>query len=174
MIGVSWREDCPVALDALSLVTVLHWGLDGIARDGQLVIAAAVAEDVVSVFRTVYQAGFAIAKVRPIDVYGADDLRSMEDDSTSGFNCRNTLRGTRWSEHAFGTAIDINPIENPYVEGTAVLPAAGAAFLDRDVIRPGMIVHSGPVVEAFRAIGWSWGGHWASLKDYQHFSQNGL
>ena len=63
--------------------------------------------------------------------------------------------------------------ENPYVAGSRVSPRRGRRYLDRSDVRPGMIVDGDIVVRAFRRIGWEWGGHWRTAKDYQHFSATG-
>ena len=97
----------------------------------------------------------------------------MAANNTSAFNCRKKTGGKSWSEHSYGAAIDVNTIQNPYVRGARVLPPAGRPYVDRDPTVPGLIVAEGAVVKAFRDIGWKWGGHWRSLKDYQHFSASG-
>jgi hypothetical protein len=105
-----------------------------------------------------------------VSAYGGDDDRSMAADNTSAFNCRFVGGTTRWSMHAYGEAIDVNPVENPYVRGSAVSPPAGRAYLDRARERKGMAVANGVLVRAFAAVGWKWG---ASFGDYQHFSTTG-
>ncbi|HWM54006.1 MAG TPA: M15 family metallopeptidase, partial [Solirubrobacterales bacterium] len=134
-----------------------------------------VAREMVDVFRALYRARFPIRRLVPVDAYGASDFRSIEADNTSAFNCRYVAgQPGVWSEHAYGRAIDVNPIENPYVTGSGyVSPPAGAPYARRSRHRPGMIHHGGPVVAAFAAAGWEWGGNWASPKDYQHFSAAG-
>jgi poly-gamma-glutamate synthesis protein (capsule biosynthesis protein) len=97
----------------------------------------------------------------------------MDANNTSAFNCRRATGSSRWSEHAYGRAIDINPVQNPYVSGSTVLPPRGRKFVDRSRKHPAMIRRRGPVVRAFRDIGWEWGGLWSSVKDYQHFSKTG-
>jgi hypothetical protein len=99
----------------------------------------------------------------------------MAADNTSGFNCRFAVSPgpPQWSVHAFGEAIDVNPVENPYLEGGAVQPPAGAAYLTRSLVRPGMAMPGGQLVEAFAAVGWAWGGRWSAAPDYQHFSLTG-
>ena len=98
----------------------------------------------------------------------------MAADNTSAFNCRYAVASgpRRWSVHAYGQAIDVNPVENPYVFGRRVLPPAGRWYLDRAASRPGMAVAGGALVQAFAAVGWGWGGRW-SPPDYQHFSATG-
>jgi hypothetical protein len=176
-LGSSHRDGCPVAVADLRLVTVSHVDASGGTRQGQLVVHRDVAADVVEVFRTLHAAGFPLARVETVERYGADDDRSMAADNTSAYNCRRVTGGSRWSEHAYGTAIDVNPVENPYVRGSTVAPPAGRAYLDRSDVRPGMAVRSGGpdgvLVRAFAAVGWGWGGDFTSLKDWQHFSLSG-
>lgn len=173
MTGLSWREGCPVGLEALSLLEMPHWGFDGAIHRGQMVVATSVADDVLTTFGRIYDARFAIERMRLVDHYDADDDLSMADNNTSAFNCRSITGGSSWSEHSYGTAIDINPVQNPYVIGSTVLPPEGAPFVDRSDVRMGMVVEPGPVTAAFDAIGWGWGGRWSSPKDYQHFSESG-
>ena len=169
----SWRPGCPVGLDGLRLLTVTHWGFDGQPRTGEVVIAARHADAMVGVFAALFRARFPIEQMRLVDEFGADDDRSMAANNTSAFNCRTVAGTTRWSEHAYGTAIDVNPVQNPYVTRSGVSPPAGAAHTSRDASTPGLITRDGPVVAAFAAIGWGWGGSWSSGKDYQHFSASG-
>lgn len=173
MTGVSWHQGCPVALDDLTLLELRHWGFDGQVHTGQLVIATRVADEVSEAFEALFAAGFPIERMELIDVYDGDDDASMAANNTSAFNCRAVEGSDRWSEHALGTAIDINPVQNPYLRDGRISPNAGTAYLDRDDVRPGMIVRPGPVVDAFIAIGWGWGGDWRSVKDYHHFSAAG-
>lgn len=169
----SWRPGCPVGLADLRLVTVSHWGFDGRPRTGELVVHVRAADPLVGVFERLFRARFPIERMRLVDEYGADDDRSMADNNTSAFNCRSVAGSDRWSEHAYGTAVDVNPVQNPYVTGSRVSPPAGAAYTARTVSTPGLITRDGPVVAAFGAIGWGWGGSWSSGKDYQHFSASG-
>jgi hypothetical protein len=166
----SYRRGCPVPPARLRTVRVSHWGFDGSARTGAIVVAARVAPDVVTVFRELWAARFPIRRLRPVSAYGGDDDRSMAADNTSGFNCRFVGGTTRWSLHAYGEAIDVNPVENPYVQGARVSPPAGRAFVSRSRYRKGMALPGGVLVRAFSAVGWRWG---ASFGDYQHFSTTG-
>jgi hypothetical protein len=113
--------------------------------------------------------------MRPIDAYGGNDERSLAADNTASFNCRYAIASgpKRWSAHAYGLAIDVNPVENPYLLNGRVHPRAGRAYLDRSRVRRGMAVRSGLLVSAFASVGWQWGGRWASSPDYQHFSATG-
>ena len=171
----SWRPGCPVAPASLRRVWLPHWGFDGKPHTGAVIVAASVAPEVVAVFRRLYEARFPIRRLRPIDAYGGDDNRSMAADNTSAFNCRYAVATgpRRWSSHAYGTAIDVNPLENPYLLGRKVMPPGGAAYLDRARVRPGMAVRGGVLVRAFASVGWQWGGRWSRSPDYQHFSATG-
>ena len=128
------------------------------------------APGLVSVFRTLWEARFPLRRLRPVSAYRGSDDASMAADNTSGFNCRFVGGTSRWSMHAYGEAIDVNPVENPYVRGSTVSPPAGRAYLDRSRPRQGMAVRGGVLVRAFAAAGWKWG---ASFGDYQHFSTTG-
>ena len=173
MNGVSWRAGCPVALRDLRLLTLRHWTFDGRAHTGRLIVHRDVAREVVAAFRELYIARFPIRRMQLIDVYGGSDFRSIEADNTSAFNCRYVDGTTRWSNHAYGRAIDVNPIENPYVSGGSTSHPASRAYLDRSRRRAGMAFEGGPLVRAFDRIGWGWGGRWSGVKDYQHFSESG-
>jgi hypothetical protein len=168
----SYRAGCPVGPSQLRLLRLGYWGFDGRAHVGSLVVRDRVARDVVAVFRRLYAARFPIRRLRKVDAYRGIDDASMAADNTSGFNCRSVSDTRRWSQHAYGLAIDINPVENPYVHGGRVEPPAGRRYLDRSRARRGMVVPRDVVNRAFAAIGWSWGGRW-STPDYQHFSATG-
>lgn len=170
----SWREGCPVGLDGLRHLELAHWDYDGRVAIGELVVAASVADDIVTVFAALFEAGFPIERMELVDVFDSDDDLSMAANNTSAFNCREVAwRPGVWSNHALGLAIDINPLVNPYVSSTRLLPPEGAAFTDRSLGVRGMILADDPVVRAFADIGWGWGGYWQSAKDYQHFSATG-
>ena len=166
----SYRAGCPVGPSELRAVAVSYWGFDGTPHVGRVVVAKAVAPDLVSVFRTLWRAKFPIRRLQPVSEYRGSDEASMAADNTSVFNCRFVGGTSRWSMHAYGEAIDVNPVENPYVRGASVSPPAGRAYLDRSSARPGMAVRGGTLVRAFAAAGWKWG---ASFGDYQHFSTTG-
>jgi D-alanyl-D-alanine carboxypeptidase len=174
MTGRSWHRGCPVALSGLSLVRARHWGFDGRVHTGRLVVARDVAQPVLDVLRRLYAARFPIRRMVPVDAYGASDFRSIEADNTSAFNCRFVDGTTRWSEHSYGRAIDLNPIENPYVTGAGTTShPASRRYLRRSPYRAGMAVEGGVVVRAFDAVGWGWGGRWSGDHDFQHFSASG-
>jgi len=174
-LGRSWHRGCPVPPSALADVTMTYWGFDHAAHVGTLVVNRSAVAPAVAAFRTMYDARFPIRQLRPIAAYGGDDNRSMNADNTSAFNCRLAVSNgpKSWSMHAYGEAIDIDPLENPYRLNGKVLPPAGAPYMDRSNVRPGMVVPGSVPVRAFSALGWGWGGNWSSTPDYQHFSTNG-
>jgi hypothetical protein len=157
----------------LRLLTLSYRRFDGRVRTGRSIVHEDVARDLLGVFRKLYAARFPIRRMVPVDAYGGSDFRSIEADNTSAFNCRYVEGTSRWSEHAYGRAIDVNPIENPYVEGGRTSHRASIPYVDRSPRRPGMAYEGGVLVRAFDAIGWGWGGRWSSVKDYQHFSASG-
>lgn len=174
MDGRSMRPDCPIGYDALRYVTLTHHDFEGGVRTGELVVHAGVAGAVVEVFRTLFAEGFPIRRMVLVDDFGADDFAAIEADTTSAFNCRRNRGEPGWSDHSWGWAIDINPIENPFItaEGTTYHPAS-EPYLDRSRDAPGVILAGGPVVEAFAEVGWSWGGVWRPEPDTQHLSLTG-
>ena len=168
----SWRPGCPVDLADLRYVTGGHVDFDGGVSTGELVVHTDVADAVVEVFAALFEARYPIRSMRLIDDFDADDAASMAADNTSAFNCRAVTGGSAWSEHAYGRAIDLNPVENPYVRGEHLAPAQGEVFRHRPDL-PGVIHAGDAVVAAFAAAGWAWGGYWDSPVDYQHFSVTG-
>jgi hypothetical protein len=171
----SWHAHCPVALSHLRRVRLTYWGFDDTKHSGALIVNQSAVRDVVTVFRQLYGWRFPIRRLRPIDAYRGVDERSLAADNTAAFNCRYVIGPgpKRWSVHAYGLAIDVNPVENPYVESGRVHPRAGRAYLNRSRIRPGMAYRGGLLVSAFASVGWQWGGRWTSAPDYQHFSRTG-
>jgi hypothetical protein len=170
--ATTWRPGCPVGTSDLRSLSLVHTDLAGRQRWGRLIVHRSVANDVSSAFGRLHRDGFRVARIVPIERYRGDDDASMAANNTSAFNCRRVTGSTSWSEHSYGRAIDINPVQNPYVRGSTVLPSAGRAYLDRGNIRPGMLAR-GHGVEAFTSMGWGWGGDWNTLKDYQHVSSTG-
>ena len=172
MTGRSWHPGCPVSIGQLRLLTLAYRSFDNRSHTGRLVVNADVAGAVVSVFHRLYDARFPIRRMQPVDDYGGSDFRSIEADNTSSFNCRAATGSTHWSEHAYGHAIDVDPIENPYVDGGRTSHAASLSYLDRSKLHRGMVTPA--VVQAFRSISWGWGGAWTgSTRDYMHFSATG-
>jgi hypothetical protein len=176
----SWQPGCPVGLSDLRLLTVTHWGFDGRPHTGQLVVNRDVAQPLTKVFKRLYELRFPIRHMRLDDMYGPRRARPADGDITGSFRCRQAVPSPcvggsgsgSWSNHAYGHAIDINPVENPYVGCGRTRDRASAGFIDRSRLRKGMVTPA--VVRAFRSIGWGWGGGWpGDTKDYMHFSTTG-
>jgi poly-gamma-glutamate synthesis protein (capsule biosynthesis protein) len=174
----SHRAGCPVELKDLRYLRMSFVRFDGKTGIGEMVVHEDQARAVVSVFERLYEAKWPIRRMRLVDAYRGDDDLSMAADNTSAYNCRRVGGQDQWSEHAYGRAIDINPVENPYVQGPDVVPPRGARFakVDRSVdadAPKGVIVAGDVVVSEFARIGWGWGAEWSSSTDYQHFSLTG-
>jgi hypothetical protein len=172
MQGVSYHEGAPVALSELRLVTLSYYDDQEAVQIGEIVVHQAVAEDIKDIFKILYEAKYPIAKMTRIETYGGDDELSMADDNTSGFNHRQVAGTSKLSLHAYGLAIDINPVKNPYVTDHKVSPYLGRAYVDRTLEQQGMIMKGDLLYTAFISKGWQWGGDWKSIKDYQHFQKS--
>jgi hypothetical protein len=170
----SWHPGCPVGLKQLRFLRISYWGFDHRAHLGEMVVNASAVHNLREAFAALSAARFPIRRLRLVERYGGSDYASIQADNTSAFNCRDATGSTRWSEHAYGLAIDINPIENPYVYASGkTAHRASDPYVDRSHVRPGMAVPGGTLVRAFDAIGWGWGGRWPRPTDFQHFSING-
>ena len=174
MTGVSWHPGCPVPLSALRLLRLSYWGFDHAVHQGELIVNASAAASLTQALALLFAARFPIRQMRVVDDFSGDDERSMLADNTSAFNCRLVPGTSVWAQHAYGLAVDINPFENPEIQGGQVDPAAAAPWADRSRVSPAIITEGDAAWRAFRSIGWTWGGDWRSLKDYMHFSANGL
>jgi len=169
--GVSFHENTHFGMDFLAYVTVTHKNFHGESVIGHVIVAAEIADEVLDIFRDIYAAGFPIHSIRLIDYFSASDYDSMAANNSSAFNFR-YIDGTQTlSRHAFGMAIDINPAQNPYIRDDVIWPEVSRAYLDRDNVRPGMIVRGDAVYTAFRSRGWIWGGDWRRPIDYHHFER---
>ncbi len=157
----------------LRLVKVTHWGFDGAVHSGELIVHHTHAEGVLGVFQSLFSAGFPIEEMRPVGDFDETQLELPGQNNTSGFNCRVIEGTTTWSEHAKGLAIDLNPQQNPFIDGTVIDPPDAERYVDRTLTDPGMIQPDDLVVRAFESIGWLWGGDWTAKKDYHHFSATG-
>ncbi len=174
MTPLVWREGCPVPLDQLRRVTLSYWRPDGASVEGALVVADTAVESISRAFETLWQLGFPVERMEPIEAFRGDDNASMAANNTSAFNCRDTLDAPgQWSRHSYGTAVDINPLWNPWVRGGKVAPETGRRWADRSRREPGMFHAGQPAVRAFLDVGWGWGGAWTTLVDSQHFSSDG-
>jgi hypothetical protein len=172
-IPYTYRSGCPVGPASLRRIKMPYYDWNGVPHIGDLIIRTTEVTDMQHVFFGAFRARFNIRQIRPVDVYQGSDIASMAADNTSAFNCRKvTGNPYRLSQHSYGNAIDINTFENPYVTGSTVYPAGSGTYLNRSVVRKGMIVKSGVVAYRMAAYGWPWGARW-SHPDYQHFSSNG-
>jgi hypothetical protein len=171
--GVSWHSGCPVSRARLRYLRIAYHGFDGRVHTGEMIANRSAVRPLKRAFASLYRSRFPIRRMRLVDAYGGSDYRSIEADNTSAFNCRRATGQSRWSEHALGRALDINPIENPYVANGRTSHPASRRYLDRSRHRRGMAYAGGALVRAFNRIGWGWGGTWSNPTDYQHFSANG-
>jgi hypothetical protein len=171
-LGKSWRKGCPVRPARLRAVTVGYWGFDRKPHTGVLILNQDVVKRTRAVFETMFERRFPVRSIRPVSDFGASDDASMAADNTSAFNCRLAVAAgsPSWSRHAYGRAIDVNPVENPYLFGTKVLPPGGKKFTGRAKARRGLIRRSDPIHDAFLEAGYSWGGDFSN-PDYQHFDR---
>jgi hypothetical protein len=172
-MGATWSPACPVPLADLRYVTVSFEGFDGRPHTGELVVHQRVADQLVSVFALLHQARFPIEEMRLVTTADLRAPPTGDGNNTAAFVCRRARKQTRWSAHAYGLAVDLNPFQNPYRRGDLVLPELASSYLDRDRVRPGMIRGGDVVTKAFAAIGWTWGGTWRSPTDHMHFSATG-
>jgi hypothetical protein len=181
MTGTTWREGCPVPLADLALLRFNYWGLDGEIKRGPMVVNAAVAEDVLWVFGRLFDARFPLKRVglaREFREARWEAHPNSRRSVTASFNCRVVITPAgpqdEFSQHAYGLAVDVNPLQNPYVrEDGWVRNRFAEPYVDRSGELPGMIHGGDVVVRSFAAIGWAWGGTWSGGKDYMHFSYAG-
>jgi poly-gamma-glutamate synthesis protein (capsule biosynthesis protein) len=177
--GHSYRDGCPVKLRDLRYLKLQYLGFDGKPHIGEMIVHKDVAKEVTQIFRELYRAKYPIRRMRLVSDYGGSDYCSIEADNTSAFNCRPVTGGKRWSNHAYGRAIDLNPIENPYISRSGrIAHKASLPYRVRrhkNPFRPqdqALIAPHAPIVRIFKSRGWRWGGEWHSVKDYQHFDKN--
>ncbi len=172
-LGASWRAGCPVGPDELRAVSLRYWSFDGKVHDGVIVLNQDIVRRARAVFAAMYQRKFPLRSVIPVHRFpNASDDASMAADNTSAFNCRRAVASgpPAWSRHAYGEAIDVNPVENPYFFGARVLPPSGAKYRNRSRPHPGMIRKGDPIYTTFMAAGFHWGGAFSN-PDYQHFER---
>jgi hypothetical protein len=164
-----WHRGCPVGLSRLRVLIVTYRGFDDLAHTGRLVVNSAAAGPLVKVFHRLYRLRFDIRRMRPLGAY--DDTSAFDCRDASPSPCPGSSPTHHWSEHAYGEAVDLNPVENPYTGCGRTRQRASIPYLDRSRHRRGMVTRA--VVAAFAAIGWGWGGNWTGTKDYMHFSATG-
>lgn len=171
MQGKSYHKGCPVKRSGLRRVRILYYGYDKKTRVGELICNKKIATDLRDIFKKLYFKKYQIKRVVPIDAYDGDDRKSMTKDNTSCFNYR-TVEGTNTiSKHGYGVAIDINPVENPYVVGSYVSPKNGKPYANRSKKFAHKIDKKDLCYKLFHKAGFFWGGDWKYTKDYQHFQK---
>ncbi|MEV6394331.1 M15 family metallopeptidase [Streptomyces sp. NPDC051907] len=174
-LGASHRPGCPVPPERLRLIEMNHWGFDGRVHRGELIVHQDAVRPLLHVFGEAFEDRYPIRRMHVMARYDGDDEAAMAHDNTSAFNCR-TVTGDpgRVSRHSYGDAVDVNPLENPYVDGSGTVhPPAGARHLDRDdSAAKGMIRPGDALTTAMDDVGWEWGGRW-QRPDYHHFSADG-
>ena len=166
-----WQSDCPISIEQLRLVEISHFNFEGNIQSGEIIVLDKLAQSVLKIFEELMMIKFPIHSVYLIDKYEGDDEKSMAANNSSSFNFRMIVGSTKVSMHAYGLAIDINPVQNPYLEikddgSVQVHPKSGVDFLNRSNIRPGMVE---PIVPIFKKYGCEWGGNWNKPIDYHHF-----
>jgi hypothetical protein len=165
-----WHRGCPVPLGQLRLLTVSYWGFDRRVHNGRIVVNAAVAAPLRTVFGRLYALRFPVRRMDPVNLNG-DDTASFECRNAAPSPCPGSSPTGHWSMHAYGEAVDLDPQENPYTGCGRTRDPKSVPYLNRSRLRRGMVTSA--VVAAFRSIGWGWGGGWTGTKDYMHFSANG-
>lgn len=169
--GSSFHDNTHFGYDFLSYLTISYIDFSGTHRIGNMIVAQEISEEVLDIFREIFEYGFPIYRMRLIDFYNAEDYLSMADNNSVSFNYRVIAGTNRRSRHAYGMAIDINPVQNPYIRGNTIWPAEGEKYLNRNDVRKGMIIPGDIVYNAFTSRGWTWGGHWSNPIDYHHFER---
>ena len=175
--GHSWYEGCPVHYRNLRYVTMTYIDFSGRERIGEMIVHKAVAKEVTEIFEKLYRAGYPIGQMRLVSDFGGNDWKSIEADNTSAFNCRRATGSKKWSKHSYGRAIDLNPIENPYISRSgriahkASLRYRKRSHRNSSASDKAVLLRNDEAVKIFKSYGWQWGGDWSGVKDYQHFSK---
>lgn len=167
----SMPETATISYDELRYLTVFHYDYEGNIRKGELVCNKAIARDLLLIFRALFSRAYPINSIRLVDDFDASDEVSMQANNTSCFNYRTVAGSKTLSKHAKGMAIDINPLENPYVKGSFIQPSTATDYVDRNKDFPHKIDENDFCKEVFESFGFQWGGNWLTVKDYQHFEK---
>lgn len=175
--GNSWREGCPVGLKDLRYLRIKHIDFNGDEQMGEMIVHKEVSVEVTEIFEALYKIGYPIKKMRLVSEYKGNDWQSIESDNTSAFNCRAATGSKKWSKHSYGKAIDINPIENPYISRKGYISHKASKTYRNRVHQKStysdkaVLLKGDKAVQIFKKYGWEWGGDWSGVKDYQHFSK---
>lgn len=175
--GNSWRTGCPVALKDLRYLRMKHINFTGEDQMGEIIVHKEVSDEVTEIFEALYNMGYPIKKMKLVSDYKGNDWQSIEADNTSAFNCRKATGSKKWSKHSYGKAIDINPIENPFISRKGYISHKASETYRKRAHRKSsyadkaILLKNDQVVQLFKKYGWKWGGDWSGIKDYQHFSK---
>ncbi len=175
--GGSWKKGCPVPLKDLRYLRLKYLDFKGQTREGEMIVHKTVTSEVVNIFNELYTINYPIHKMKLVSTYKANDWQSIESDNTSAFNCRNATGSQKWSKHSYGKAIDINPIENPYIARNGRISHKVSLKYRKRVHRSNssadkaVLLKNDKATKIFKKYGWKWGGDWSGVKDYQHFSK---
>lgn len=171
MQGKSLPETAKIGFDELRYLTLYHYDFDGRIQQGEMVCNKAIAHDLLCIFRILFAEAYPIYSIRLVDDFDASDEASMQANNSSCFNYRTIAGSWRLSQHAFGLAVDINPLQNPCVKGSRIRPSTATDYVDRSNDFPHKIDNNDLCKKTFESYGFRWGGRWRSVKDYQHFER---
>ena len=171
MKGHSLPDNAKISIDQLRYLTLPYYDFEGQIQIGEMVCNQAIADDLLHIFKTLFSAAYPICSIRLVDDFDASDEASMQANNTSCFNYRTVEYSWRLSRHAFGMAVDVNPLQNPCVRGNRIRPATAGEFVDRSKDFPHKIDKDDLCKEVFTSRGFRWGGRWRSMKDWQHFEK---
>ena len=160
-----------ININNLAYLKITYWGFDNKSHVGEMIVNKNLSEEVLDIFKEVYEEKYPIEKIKLIDEYNANDEDSMSDNNTSAFCYRVVANTNKLSQHSYGNCIDINPLYNPYIVGNYISPTKGTKYTNRKLNEKGMIKKGDALYNAFIKRGWSWGGEWNGKKDYQHFEK---
>lgn len=169
--NVSYKENENISLEELNYLRITYYDYEGNKHIGEMIVNAKIADEVLEIFKELYDVKYPIYQMKLVDEYNGSDYDSIEANNTSSFNYRYIENTTTLSNHAFGLAIDINPIENPYVLDGNVEHAKSEEYINRSKFKIGMVTPDDECVKIFKKYGWTWGGDWINPKDYQHFEK---
>lgn len=176
--GNSWQEGCPVHTDELRYLRMTYIDFNGEDQVGELIVHKEIAEEMIQILGEMYAVGYPIRQMRLISDFDGNDWQSIEADNTSAFNCRKATGSKKWSNHAYGKAIDMNPIENPYISRKGYISHKASqkyrqrVHEDNSPEDRAVLLKDDPVTKILKSYGYHWGGDWKTVKDYQHFDKN--
>jgi len=176
--GNSHKKNCPIPLTMLRYLTLEYIDFSGNIKLGELIVHKDVSFEIVKIFKTLYETKYPIYKMELVSNYKGNDFNSIEANNTSAYNCRNVEGTNTWSRHAYGKAIDINPIQNPYISKKGNISHKKSfkykTRIHKNLNNPkdkAMILKNDIVTKMFKKYNWNWGGDWSTIKDYQHFDK---